>query len=482
MRTRVLAFGLVLASLHAGDARAQADVGQLVYDLLNLPAEPRFETKTTLPAGPASLFGGFRTQTMVNVEAGSVPGTNVVTISSRNTAFAGVGARQGGRSAELSTSTGLDLRYQVTVSDDQLAAIRMGGALPNPFDPSTLAPGMELTLDLSMLAGVDGKTTLPIRQIPVIASLGMLDGYGRFVTLRRLDGDQLEVTAGQSAFVQSAPRIGVGIRQVNLAFGGDDRILQRSGDRWTIDLASFNGIATFRDLLQGTLPPGAPERVTTFSNTNGVVLNGTFRSAQWTLPIATVDRGSIRVVERADGSAVVDMQIREGQLRKRIEIPADGGAPTTLYTWTAAIPAGFEARDFLEPFSGRSGTGLRAYAVEGVRTIVFTFTEAELLAMAALVNPSDHTMGPLREGNVLFLVNEPARMMSAFLTLYQRNGRRPLPWRADFGVVVPFNARWSPALAGVNAGRADETRPGAEQQLVDAQGTPDPSFGVGITR
>lgn len=482
MRARVLALGLLFAPVIA--QAEEAPLSNLLYDIVVHGTEPGVETKTTVPMGPVSVHGGMRNDSVVSVVPGSAPGTHVLTIATRVTGFTGAGARVGAYSAELTASAGGAVRYQVTVTETQRAAIENGGPLPSPFDPASIAPGMALTVDLAMLSGISGKATAPVYGVPVVGSLGMQNGYGRFVTLRNVAPGRLEVTTGDSAFVQTSPRLGVGIGKTNLSFGGDDRLTQRSGDRWVMDLASFNGQATFRQLLEGTLPPEAPDRVTEFSNANDVSVDATLRGTDFSWRLTTIDRGNLRVIERADGSAVIEMAAREGQLQKRIEIPADGSAPTILYTWRATVPAGMTAAQLLEPFTGRPGRGLRAYAVEGVRTVVFTFTEAELLAMAALVDPNDHTMGPLRQGNVLFLVDEPETLMSSFLALYERNGRRPLPWHADFGVVVPTAHRWSADLAGTNVDRADETRPGAEQQLLDAQRAPDPLLGPGggVTR
>lgn len=477
MRTRVLVLGLLFAPAVA--QAEEAPLSNLFYNVLAHGTEPTFTTKTTIPLGPVSVHGGLRNQSVVSVVAGSEPGTHVLTISARVTGFTGAGASAGAYSAEAAASAGGAVRYQVTVSETQRAAIADGGPIPSPFDPASIAPGMSMTVDLTMITGVSGRVAAPVYGVPVVGSLGMVNGYGRFVTLRRVDAGRLEVMTGESAFVQTSPRLGVGIGKANLSFGGDDRLTQRSGDRWTIDLASFNGQETFRQLLAGTLPPEAPDRVTVFSNANDVSVGATLRGHDFSWRLTSIDRGTFRVVERTDGSAVIEWELAEGTLQKRIEIPADGSTPTALYTWTAAVPRGMTAADFLEPFTGRPGTGLRAMAVEGAETIVFTFTEAELAAMAALVNARDGALAQLREGNVLVLAHDAERVMSAFRTLYVRNGERPLPWHADFGVVVPTAHRWSADLGGSNVDRTEETRPGVEQQLVDAQREPDPLLGPG---
>jgi hypothetical protein len=164
------------------------------------------------------------------------------------------GARAGG---SLSGYLGQSTNYNVTVAPDQADAIADGDRPPpNPVDPTTIKAGESVQLSEDFYAGINAKGSYRALQL----ELGYDTGHRVSSGVKRISPTTVRVMVGDSDFVRSALKLGVGYKDVAVSLGNSKDLADGKLHAVDIDISNQAGWDAYQAFLaSGKLPKeGAP--------------------------------------------------------------------------------------------------------------------------------------------------------------------------------------------------------------------------------
>ena len=164
-------------------------------------------------------------------------------------------------SAEFSSFSGGRLSYEAVVPPELGARIAAGdlSAAPNPLQPLTMPVGASVVMRGEAMEGTSFAAAY--RMVRGQETLTELNGQG--FSVRRLEGDVVEVTSGPVSAVERDAFLGVGLSVLNVGIGRDDRLSSEQLQVARMDLGTPEGQEAYRLFMQsGSVPdragPGIP--------------------------------------------------------------------------------------------------------------------------------------------------------------------------------------------------------------------------------
>jgi hypothetical protein len=159
------------------------------------------------------------------------------------------GAKAGG---SLSGYLGQSTAFQVTVPPDQADAIAGGDRPPpNPVDPTTIKAGESVQLSEDFYAGINAKGSYRAIQL----EMGYDEGHRVSSGVKRISPTTVRVMVGDSDFVRSALKLGVGYKDVAVSLGNSKDLADGKLHAVDIDISNQAGWDAYQAFLaSGKLP------------------------------------------------------------------------------------------------------------------------------------------------------------------------------------------------------------------------------------
>lgn len=159
------------------------------------------------------------------------------------------GAKAGG---SLSGYLGQSTNYNVTVTPDQADDIADGDRPPpNPVDPTTIKAGESVQLSEDFYAGINAKGSYRAIQ----AEMGYDEGHRVSSGVKRISPSTVRVMVGDSDFVRSALKLGVGYKDVAVSLGNSKDLADGKLHAVDIDISNQAGWDAYQAFLaSGKLP------------------------------------------------------------------------------------------------------------------------------------------------------------------------------------------------------------------------------------
>ncbi|WP_028062614.1 Flp family type IVb pilin [Solirubrobacter soli] len=159
------------------------------------------------------------------------------------------GAKAGG---SLSAYLGQSTNYSVTVDPGQADDIADGDRpAPNPVDPTTIKAGESVQLSEDFYAGINAKGSYRAIQ----AEMGYDEGHRVSSGVKRISPTTVRVMVGDSDFVRSALKLGVGYKDVAVSLGNSKDLADGKLHAVDIDISNQAGWDAYQAFLgSGKLP------------------------------------------------------------------------------------------------------------------------------------------------------------------------------------------------------------------------------------
>ncbi len=164
-------------------------------------------------------------------------------------------------SLEAATFSGGRLSYEAVVPPELGARIAAGdlSAAPNPMQPLAMPVGSSVVMRGEAMEGTSFAAAY--RMVRGQETLTELQGQG--FSVRRMEGDIVEVSSGPVAAVERDAFLGVGLSSLNVGIGRDDRLSSEQLQVARMDLGTPEGQEAYRLFMQtGSVPdragPGIP--------------------------------------------------------------------------------------------------------------------------------------------------------------------------------------------------------------------------------
>jgi hypothetical protein len=176
------------------------------------------------------------------------------------------GAKAGG---SLSGYLGQSTNYNVTVAPDQADDIAGGDRPPpNPVDPTTIKAGESVQLSEDFYAGINAKGSYRAIQ----AEMGYDTGHRVSSGVKRISPTTVRVMVGDSDFVRSALKLGVGYKDVAVSLGNSKDLADGKLHAVDIDISNQAGWDAYQAFLaSGRLPKEGTPGTTNATKASTVV-------------------------------------------------------------------------------------------------------------------------------------------------------------------------------------------------------------------
>lgn len=388
----------------------------------------------------------------------------------------------GGPSVEAREYVGSRLTYEAVVTPEQGKLIDAGQmqAMPNPMDPLNMAAGTSVVIKGQDLVGSDFDASYKMRNVG--GSTTRLEGAGFGV--RRLEGNLVEVFAGDIATVENAAYVGFGPRRyasVRADFG--DTLEGQKMSVARLDLGTAEGQEAYRQFMAGGgVPqqkgPGVPqvgqsaeytlEQARALGITLGDAYIGFDNSTNNTLTLSDVRTGQqeIALTYRRDDGMVTQFTAPFDK-DKRV-----GDAQRGSYSVVLPAVDGASANYLRQAFGGEFGNDREGLA--GSQPLELKFNAEELMRLRDASR--DYMAGQSRAG----MSPEEIRSVYARLDAGEREAQLQVPRQGLIGNLAAASTPGEVLKAFQTYGSMDNIPTELHELYVSAPGPDRPPLPGGL--